>query len=93
MQQRPNFSGATRRSSFVSRWNSSLQRALPRRWQPVAWLIAAVVAIARVYAGVHLPLDVVGGAGLGLLLGTFSRWAFGLGGEGLPVEGSEIGLP
>ena len=67
--------------------------SLPRRWQPVAWLVAVMVAIARVYAGVHLPLDVVGGAGLGLLLGTFSRWAFGLGGEGLPLEGSEIGLP
>jgi hypothetical protein len=32
----------------------------------------------------HLPLDVVGGAGLGVLCGTLSRWAFGLGGEGLP---------
>jgi undecaprenyl-diphosphatase len=60
--------------------------SLPRGWQPIAWLLAAVVALARVYAGVHLPLDVVGGAGLGLLLGTFTRWAFGLGGEGLPVE-------
>jgi len=29
-------------------------------------------------------LDVVGGAGFGLLLGTLARWAFGLGGEGLP---------
>jgi membrane-associated phospholipid phosphatase len=38
-----------------------------------------------VYAGAHLPLDVVGGAGLGLLLGTLSRWALGLGGEGLPA--------
>ena len=60
--------------------------SLPRGWQPIAWLIAATVALARVYAGVHLPLDVIGGAGLGLLLGTFTRWAFGLGGEGLPVE-------
>ncbi len=63
--------------------------SLPRVWQPVAWVVAALVAVARVYAGVHLPLDVVGGAGLGLLLGTFSRWAFGLGGEGLPVEDGE----
>ena len=60
--------------------------SLPRGWQPVAWVIAALVALARVYAGVHLPLDVVGGAGLGLLLGTLTRWSFGLGGEGLPVE-------
>ena len=50
----------------------------------MVWL-AVTVAFGRVYAGVHLPLDVVGGAGLGLLCGTLARWAFGLGGEGLPV--------
>ena len=60
--------------------------SLPRRWQPVVWIIAVVVAFGRIYAGAHLPLDVVGGAGLGLLVGTLSRWAFGLGGEGLPVH-------
>jgi glycosyltransferase 2 family protein len=59
--------------------------SLPRRWQPVAGAVATVIGVARVYAGAHLPLDVIGGAGLGLLLGTLSRWAFGLGGEGLPV--------
>ena len=59
--------------------------SLPRRWQPVVWIVAAVVAFGRIYAGAHLPLDVVGGAGIGLLVGTLSRWAFGLGGEGLPV--------
>jgi undecaprenyl-diphosphatase len=59
---------------------------LPRRWQVVTCVVAVTVAFARVYAGAHLPLDVVGGAGLGLLVGTLSRWAFGLGGEGLPVE-------
>src|SRR4029077_7440848 len=58
--------------------------SLPRRWQPVIWIIAVVVAFGRVYGGAHLPLDVVGGAGLGLLVGTLSRWVFGLGGEGLP---------
>jgi membrane-associated phospholipid phosphatase len=45
--------------------------------------VAVVVGVARIYAGVHLPLDVVGGAGM-LLCGTLSRWLFGLGGEGLP---------
>jgi membrane-associated phospholipid phosphatase len=60
--------------------------SLPRRWQPVAWVLCAAVAFGRVYAGAHLPLDVVGGAGIGLLVGTLTRWAFGLGGEGLPVH-------
>jgi glycosyltransferase 2 family protein len=63
-----------------------LAPSLPRRWQIVTGVVAVTVAFARVYAGAHLPLDVVGGAGLGLLVGTLSRWAFGLGGEGLPVE-------
>ena len=58
--------------------------SLPSRWRPVVFAAAVVVAFARVYAGAHLPLDVVGGAGLGMLAGTLSRWAFGLGGEGLP---------
>ena len=61
-----------------------LAPSVPSRWRPVVWGAAVLVAVARVYAGAHLPLDVIGGAGLGLLAGTFSRWAFGLGGEGLP---------
>ena len=60
-----------------------LAPSLPRRWQPVAVIVPIVVAFARVYGGAHLPLDVIGGAGLGLLVGTLSRWVFGLGGEGL----------
>jgi undecaprenyl-diphosphatase len=57
---------------------------LPLRWQIVAGATAVVVGFARIYAGAHLPLDVVGGAGLGLLAGILARWALGLGGEGLP---------
>jgi membrane-associated phospholipid phosphatase len=60
--------------------------SLPRPWRPVAFALASVVAVARVYSGAHLPLDVAGGIGLGLLTGTLTRWAFGLGGEGLPVH-------
>jgi len=61
-----------------------LAPSLPRRWQLVAVAAAVTVAFGRLYAGVHLPLDVVGGAGVGLLFGTLARWALGLGGEGLP---------
>lgn len=43
---------------------------LPRPAKAVAWAVAAVVAVARVYVGAHLPLDVVGGAGIGLTLGA-----------------------
>ena len=63
-----------------------LAPSLPRPWRPVAFALASLVALARLYSGAHLPLDAVGGAGLGVLAGTLLRWAFGLGGEGLPVR-------
>ena len=37
------------------------------RW--AVWILAVVVGLARMYAGAHLPLDVVGGAALGLATG------------------------
>ena len=52
---------------------------LPGAWRIVPFAIATGVGFGRVYAGVHLPLDVVGGIGLGLLAGTAARWALGLG--------------
>ena len=39
----------------------------------------AFVAFAHVYGGAHLPLDVIGGAGLGLLIGTLTRSGVRLG--------------
>jgi len=59
----------------------------PPRWRPVVFGGAALVGMARQFAGVHLPLDVVGGAGLGLLTGTLARWSFRLGGYGVAVSG------
>ena len=56
----------------------------PGLWRVVPVAVAGTVAIGRVYAGVHLPLDVVGGVGLGILAGIASRWALGLGGAGVP---------
>jgi undecaprenyl-diphosphatase len=45
------------------------------RWAAVA--VAVAVALARVYVGAHLPLDVVGGAALGVAIGGIARLAFG----------------
>ena len=42
------------------------------RFAPLFYLIAAAVAYSRVYVGVHYPLDALGGAVLGALLGHLS---------------------
>lgn len=41
-----------------------------RRLAVPAYVLAALVAWSRVYVGVHWPLDVIGGAVLGVLVGT-----------------------
>jgi membrane-associated phospholipid phosphatase len=43
-----------------------LALVLPRRWAVVAFVLATLNAVARVYLGAHNPLDVVGGAAVGL---------------------------
>ena len=42
---------------------------MPKGWRIVVLLTALVVGVARVYVGAHLPLDVVGGAALGIAVG------------------------
>jgi undecaprenyl-diphosphatase len=41
---------------------------LPRRWGIVAFVLATCNAVARVYLGANNPLDVVGGAAIGLAI-------------------------
>jgi membrane-associated phospholipid phosphatase len=45
-----------------------LALVLPRRWGIVAFVLAGCNAVARVYLGAHNPLDVVGGAAIGLAI-------------------------
>lgn len=40
---------------------------MSRRWGVWAYVVAALIGLARVYAGVHYPLDIVGGAVIGVL--------------------------
>jgi undecaprenyl-diphosphatase len=41
------------------------------RWQRVTiWTLAVLTCFGRMYAGAHLPLDVIGGAGLGAAIGA-----------------------
>lgn len=49
---------------------------LPRWGQVSVFGVAVFVGVARMVFGAHLPLDVVGGAGLGLLCGLASQLLF-----------------
>ena len=48
---------------------SGVIRALP--------LLAAAVCLSRMYLGAHFPLDVVAGAGLGILIASVPNLVFG----------------
>ena len=50
---------------------------LGRRGRIAVVLLVVVVCLTRVYVGAHLPLDVVGGAALGLAVGGLIRLLFG----------------
>jgi membrane-associated phospholipid phosphatase len=45
---------------------------VPPAARPGVWALAATVGLARIYVGAHLPLDVVGGAALGLTVGALA---------------------
>lgn len=40
------------------------------RWRVVTVVLAAVVAFSRIYFGAHFPLDVLGGAAVGIAIGS-----------------------
>jgi membrane-associated phospholipid phosphatase len=45
-------------------------RHLGQRWQLLAVMAVAMMSVARVYVGEHLPLDMAGGVSFGVLCGT-----------------------
>jgi undecaprenyl-diphosphatase len=47
---------------------AALHPVLPRPGRVVAWVLAALVAVARLHVGAHWPLDLVGGAALGIAI-------------------------
>jgi undecaprenyl-diphosphatase len=46
------------------------------KWMYLAYFWAFLIVYAQVYVGVHYPLDVLGGAGLGTMAGVLTAWLF-----------------
>jgi membrane-associated phospholipid phosphatase len=51
-------------------------RGVFKRWMYLFYFWAFLIGYAQVYVGVHYPLDVVGGAVLGILAGSLSAWLY-----------------
>jgi undecaprenyl-diphosphatase len=45
-----------------------------RRWGWWFFALATLMGIARIYAGVHFPIDIIGGAVIGIASGMFVHW-------------------
>ncbi|HEY2721643.1 MAG TPA: phosphatase PAP2 family protein, partial [Chitinophagaceae bacterium] len=53
----------------------SLREYIPQ-WAWVGWIWAFLISYAQVYVGIHYPLDVAGGACLGILIGYATAMFF-----------------
>jgi glycosyltransferase 2 family protein len=65
---------------------------LPGRWKAVPWVLAGLVAASRIYVGAHNPLDVVCGAGVGLVLSGLLNLAFGVPGAASASASASAGM-
>jgi hypothetical protein len=64
-------------SAVVVALASAAAPSLPRPLRLIAWTAAGVTAGARMYVGAHLPLDIVGGLGLGAAVGGATTLVLG----------------
>jgi len=51
-------------------------RGVVKNWMLLAFAWAFFIAYSQVYVGVHYPLDVIGGALLGIGVGSMTAWLF-----------------
>jgi membrane-associated phospholipid phosphatase len=57
---------------------------LPAHWRVVTVGLSAIVPLARMYVGAHLPIGIVGGSFLGLAIGFSVRRSFQTVGKAAP---------
>jgi undecaprenyl-diphosphatase len=50
---------------------------LTRPWRIAVWTLAVATGLLRMYTAAHLPLDIIGGAGLGLVTGATAHLLIG----------------
>jgi glycosyltransferase 2 family protein len=65
-------------SAVAAAFAAGLSPWLPRPLIVVAWVMVAGVGIARMFFGAHLPLDVAGGVGVGLICGAVASAIVGV---------------
>jgi len=53
----------------------TLRHYIPR-WAWIAWVWASLISYGQIYVGIHYPTDVIGGATLGILLGSLTAMFF-----------------
>lgn len=51
-------------------------RHLFKNWMLLAFFWAAAICYAQIYVGVHYPTDIIGGAMLGILMGSLTGYGF-----------------
>ncbi len=62
-----------------------------RKWGIVYLILALVMGIARIYVGVHWPLDILGGMAIGIASAMVVRWILKSSREKLQSSNSVIG--
>lgn len=60
-------------ASFAGAW--ALYKSAPRKYGIAAVVLAALIALSRLYVGVHYPTDVLAGAAIGIAAGELGAWA------------------